>query len=140
MLTRGSIVLVAILGLAGCGDSQPATKGTEGQAAPAGTAGAVGPAGPAGPLGPAGPPGPAGPAGPPGPPGPAGSADSNGIRFIDMECRGPCSIACEDQERILSTLAVNPGGTFTLESENRTTFRPSRRNTANKVSVACMKQ
>jgi hypothetical protein len=80
-----------------------------------------------------GPPGPAGPAGPPGPPGPSG----NVIRFVVGECRQACTVACEANERILNTYAINPGGTFVLEEQNRATFRPQQEGTAIKVVVAC---
>jgi hypothetical protein len=70
-------------------------------------------------------PGPPGPAGPAGPPGPAGSSGTV-IRF-----------ACEANERILNTYAINPGGTFVFEEDNRATFRPQRQGVAVKVVVAC---
>src|SRR5262249_50508156 len=69
-----------------------------------------------------GPPGPAGPAGPPGPAGPSGTV----IRFVEGECRQACTVACEANERILNTYAINPGGTFVFEEDNRATFRPTR--------------
>ena len=59
-------------------------------------------AGPPGDKGDQGPPGPAGPAGPVGP---AGTV----IRFVDGECRQACTVACEANERILTTPAINPG-------------------------------
>jgi hypothetical protein len=83
-------------------------------------------------------PGPAGPAGPAGPPGPAG-APGTVIRFIDSECREPCTVTCEANERILNTYAVTPGGAFTLEDYNRVTFRPARQGIPIKVSVACVR-
>ena len=36
------------------------------------------------------------------------------------------SLACEANERILSTFAIGPGGTFIFEEENRATFVPQR--------------
>jgi hypothetical protein len=87
-------------------------------------------AGPQGEKGGQGPPGPAGPAGPAGPGGTV-------IRFVDGECRQACTVACEANERILSTHAINPGGTFVFEDEGRATFRPSRQGVAVKVVVAC---
>src|SRR6516165_12608960 len=81
-------LLLALLALSACEDKQVA--------------------GPQGEKGEQGPPGPAGAAGPVGP---AGTA----IRFVDGECRQACTVACEANERILSTHAVNPGGTFVFE-------------------------
>jgi hypothetical protein len=37
------------------------------------------------------------------------------IRFVEGECRQACTIACEDNERILNTFAINPGGTFVFD-------------------------
>src|SRR5438552_16479000 len=79
------------------------------------------------------PPGPAGPAGPPGPPGPSGTV----IRFVEGECRQACTVACEANERILNSYAINPGGTFVFEEENRATFRPQRQGVTVKVMLAC---
>jgi hypothetical protein len=87
-------------------------------------------AGPQGEKGEQGPPGPAGPAGPVGPSGTV-------IRFVDGECRQACTVACEANERILTTYAINPGGTFVFEDEGRATFRPQRQGVAVKVVVAC---
>ena len=81
----------------------------------------------------AGPPGPAGPVGPPGPPGPSGTV----IRFVEGECRQACTVACEANERILNSYAINPGGTFVFEDENRATFRPQRQGVTVKVVLAC---
>ena len=89
---------------------------------------------PQGEKGEAGPPGPAGPAGPAGPPGPGGTV----IRFVDGECRQACTVACEANERILTTHALNPGGTFVFEEDNRATFRPQRQGTTVKIVVACV--
>ena len=60
------------------------------------------------------------------------------IRFIDLECRGPCVISCEASERILNVYAMNPGGAFVFEDENRATFRPQRAGASTKVNVACI--
>jgi hypothetical protein len=81
-----------------------------------------------------GPPGPAGPAGPAGAPGAEGTA----IRLVDGECMSPCTVACEDSERILSTYAIQPGGTFTFQSDSRATFRPQQPGVASKVVLACI--
>jgi hypothetical protein len=79
--------------------------------------------------------GPAGPEGPPGPAGPAGRSTS--IRFVNGECRQVCMVACEDNERILETIAINPGGTFTFDADNKATFRPEQQDTPVKVILAC---
>jgi hypothetical protein len=83
-----------------------------------------------------------GPAGAPGPPGPAGPVGTSGtiIRFVDGECRQACLMACEQDERILSVYAINPGGTFTFDAENKATFRPQRQGAAVKVVLACVQK
>jgi len=106
-------LLLAPLALSACEEKQAATQGEKGDP---------------------GPPGPAGPAGPPGPAGPSGTV----VRFVDGECRQACTVACEANERILSTHAMNPGGTFIFEEDNRATFRPQRQGVAIKVMVACI--
>ena len=103
-------LLLAPLALSACEEKQVAAPGEKGEA---------------------GPPGPAGPAGPAGPGGTV-------IRFVDGECRQACTVACEANERILSTHALNPGGTFIFEEDNRATFRPQRQGVAIKVMVACV--
>ena len=108
---RWLIVLVA-LGVSACGEQPVAQKGETGAQ---------------------GPPGPEGPAGPPGLVGPSGSF----IRFVDGECRQACTLACQDDERILSSYAINPGGSFVFDSENKATFRPQRQGVAVKVVLAC---
>jgi hypothetical protein len=60
------------------------------------------------------------------------------IRFVEGECRQPCKVACEENERILNTFAINPGGTFTFEADNQATFRPQRQGAAAKVILACV--
>jgi hypothetical protein len=80
-----------------------------------------------------GPPGPEGPAGPLGPVGPSGTF----IRIVDGECRQACTLACQDNERILTAYAINPGGSFVFDSENKATFRPQRQGVAVKVVLAC---
>ena len=111
MLFRRLIVLGA-LGLSACGEQPAPQKGETGTQ---------------------GPPGPEGPAGPPGPVGPGGTS----IRFVDGECRQACTLACQDNERILSTYAINPGGSFVFDSEFKATFRPQRQGVAVKVVLAC---
>ena len=44
-------------------------------------------------------------------------AGAGPIRFVDGECRQACTLACQDNERILSTYAINPGGSFVFNSE-----------------------
>ena len=89
------------------------------------------------PPGPKGDPGPAGAAGPRGAAGPAGTSGTV-VRFVDGECRAPCVVACEGEERILSTYALNPGGTFLFEADNRATFRPQQQGVSTKVVLACV--
>ena len=82
--------------------------------------------------------------GPPGPAGPRRTARSCGpdgvsgtvIRFVEGECRQACTLACEDNERILSTYAVNPGGSFVFDADNKATFRPQRQGVSVKVLLA----
>jgi len=62
------------------------------------------------------------------------------IRFVDGQCGQPCTVACEANERILDTYAINPGGTFVFEDENRTTFRPEQQSVAVKVGVASVRK
>jgi hypothetical protein len=82
-----------------------------------------------------GPPGSEGPPGPPGPPGTPGAV----IRSVNGDCSNPsCIIACEADEKILSTYAINPGGTFSYEAYNRAIFRPQRSGVAVKVMLACI--
>jgi hypothetical protein len=101
-------VLLALLALSACEEKQQL-------AGPQGEKGEQGPPGPAGPVGPSG----------------------TVIRFVDGECRQACTVACEANERILTTYAINPGGTFVFEDEGRATFRPQRQGVAVKVVVAC---
>jgi hypothetical protein len=105
------LVVLGALDLSACGE-QPVQKGEAGAQ---------------------GPPGPEGPAGPPGPVGQSGTF----IRFVDGECRQACTLACQDDERILSTYAINPGGSFAFDSENKATFRPQKQGVAVKVVLAC---
>jgi len=115
MQVRWFIVVLLVALLSGCGEKEVA-RGEKGD------------------------PGPAGPAGTPGPPGPAGPVGLSGtiIRFVDGECRQPCTIACEDNERILNTYAINPGGTFVFDADNKATFRPQRPGVSVKVVLACV--
>ena len=112
-------IVFLILALSACGENPGAQKGEKGDQ------------GPAGPEGPSGPPGPAGP------PGTSGTI----IRFVDSECRQVCTVACEEDERILSSHAINPGGTFTFDADNsKATFRPQRQGVPIRVVLACVKK
>ena len=83
-----------------------------------------------------------GPAGDPGAPGPAGPAGASGtiIRFVDGECSQACVVACEDNERIIETIAINPGGTFIFDADNKATFRPEQQDRPVKVILACVRK
>ena len=117
MQVRWLIVLL-VLALSACGEQPMAQKGEKGeQGAP----------------GPEGPPGPAGPVGPTG-------LSGTSIRFVEGECRQACTVACGENERILSTYAINPGGTFVFDAESKATFRPQRQGTAVKVILACVEK
>jgi hypothetical protein len=121
MQVRCFIVLL-MLALSACGENPVAQKGEKGDQ---------------------GAPGPVGPSGPPGPAGPVGAAGLRGpvIRFVDIECRQVCFVACEENERILSSHAINPGGTFTFDADNRkATFRPQQQGVPVKVVVACVQK
>ena len=114
MQVRWLIVLL-LLGLSACGEQPVSQKGEKGDP---------------------GPPGPAGPAGPLGPVGPSGISGTV-IRFVEGECRQACTLACEDNERILTTYAINPGGSFVFDTDNKATFRPQRQGVSVKVVLAC---
>lgn len=114
-----ALTLIAAFALGGCSDGFDAIKGEKGEKGDAGKEGERGPAGPGGPAGPAG---------------PTGTV----IRFVEGECRQACKVACEENERILTTYAINPGGTFTFEADNQATFRPQRQGAAAKVILACV--
>jgi hypothetical protein len=84
-----------------------------------------------------------GPAGPEGAPGPVGAAGMSGtvIRFVEIECRQICFVACKENERILSSYAINPGGAFTFDADNRkATFRPQLQGAPVKVVLACVEK
>jgi hypothetical protein len=103
--------------LAACGDSQP-VKGEKGDQ---------------GPAGPPGPPGPSGAAGSPGPPGTV-------IRMTEYECRGPCSLTCEANEKILNAYVLGgASGRLIFDDVSRATFRPQgTAATPIRVVVACI--
>jgi hypothetical protein len=109
------LIVLFLLGLSACGEQPVSQKGEKGDP---------------------GPPGPAGPAGPLGPVGPTGISGTV-IRFVEGECRQACMLACEDNERILSTYAISPGGSFVFEANNKATFRPQRQGVSVKVVLAC---
>jgi hypothetical protein len=59
------------------------------------------------------------------------------IRFVEIECRQICFVACKENERILSAYAINPGGTFTFDADNRkAAFRPQLQGALVKVVLA----
>jgi len=109
------LIVLLLLGLSACGEQPVSQTGEKGDP---------------------GPPGPAGPAGPLGPVGPSGISGTV-IRFVEGECRQACTLACEDNERILSTYAINPGGSFVFDADNKATFRPQRQGVSVKVVLAC---
>ena len=111
MQVRWLIVLL-VLGLSACGEQPVAQKAEKGDQGPPGS---EGPAGPAGPIG----------------------ISGTVIRFVEGECRQACTLACEDNERILSTYAINPGGSFVFDADNKATFRPQRQGVSVKVVLAC---
>src|SRR5204862_6161445 len=101
MLIRFAAVMLACMAVVACGSSEPPQKGERGEA---------------------GPPGPPGPAGPPGPP------SASAMRFAEFGCQQPtCTASCNDNERLVSAYAVNPGGVFVFEDDRRVTFRAARR-------------
>jgi hypothetical protein len=107
------LIVLSMLTLSACGENQVAPKGERGDP---------------------------GPPGPEGPPGPAGAAGESGtvIRFVDSECRQVCFVACSENERILSSYAINSEGTFTFDPDNwKATFRPERQGVSVKVVLAC---
>jgi hypothetical protein len=112
-------LIVSALLLSACGENPATPQAVQGEQGPAG---------------------PEGQAGPPGPPGPAGPAGASGlaVRFTESECRAACTVACGGNERILNTYAINPGGAFTFEEDNRATFRPQRPGVSIRVVVACI--
>jgi hypothetical protein len=63
------------------------------------------------------------------------------IRFVEIECRQICFVACKENERILSACAINPGGTFTFDADNRkAAFRPQLQGALVKVVLACVEK
>jgi len=115
------LVLLMSIALAGCGQGQgqAANKGEKGDPGADGAPGAPGPAGP------------------PGPPGPAGSGGT-ALRFAEFSCpQAACAVACNDEERILTAYALNPGGTFVFEDDRKATFRPARR-PSGKIVLICV--
>ena len=79
-------------------------------------------------------PGPPGP-GPPGPPGPAASGSA--IRIVTTPChQTACSASCKEDEQILNTYALDPGGAIDFKDERNVTFRPKQRPTV--LVLACI--
>jgi hypothetical protein len=107
-------IILLLLALSACGENPVAQKGERGDQ------------------------GPPGPEGPRGPAGPAGL--SAAIRFVEGECRQPCIVACEDNERILNTFAMNPGGTFIFDADNKATFQSEQQDRPVKVILACVRK
>jgi hypothetical protein len=94
------------------------------------------------PKGEKGDPGPPGPAGPPGPQGPAGPPSRGGaaIRFAEFTCQAVCSANCEQNERLINAFALNPAGTFTVESDRGIIYTPPRRGPSGKLVLVCVPQ
>ena len=110
-----SLVTLSLL-LGGCSKDQTAPKGEKGDAGP------PGPAGPLGPQGPAGPPGRGG-----------------GFRFAEFTCQqAACSASCEASERLVNAFALNPAGTFTVESDRAVIYTPPRRGPSGKLVLVCV--
>ena len=106
-----SLVLLSVLLLAACGQSEPPAKGETG------------------------PPGPIGPPGPAGPPGP--SASGPAIRIITQPCdQAACGASCGENEQILNAYALNPGGAIGFIDERNVTFRPKERPAV--LALACI--
>ena len=121
MHARLAMLLLLSVTLSACGPGQSAIKGDKGDPGAEGAPGA------------------AGPAGPQGPPGPAG-ASGTPLRFAEFACpQAACAVTCNDNERILTAYALNPGGTFVYEDDKRATFRPARR-PSGKIVLICVPQ
>jgi hypothetical protein len=104
--------------LGGCGQDQLLPKGEKGD---------PGPEGPAGPAGPAGPPGPSGQGG--------------AIRFAEFTCSQPaCSASCEQNERLVNAYALNPAGTYTVESDRSIVYTSPKRGPSGKLVLVCVAQ
>ncbi|MGZ8371850.1 MAG: hypothetical protein ACXW3G_02945 [Rhodoplanes sp.] len=110
-----SLMTLSLL-VGGCGQEQAVTKGEKGDA---------------------------GPAGPPGPPGPAGPAGrgGGGVRFAEFTCQqAACSASCEQSERLMNAFALNPAGTFTVESDRAIIYTPPKRGPSGKLVLVCAPQ
>ncbi len=118
---RKLVVSLAAVSLLAAGCGQEAVKGEKGDA---------------------GPPGPAGAAGPPGPAGPAGLAGGGGaVRFAEFTCQQTaCSANCEQNERLINAFALNPAGTFTIESDRAVIYTPPKRGPSGKLVLICVIQ
>jgi hypothetical protein len=92
---------------------------------------------PKGEKGDPGPPGPAGPAGPAGPPG----RGAGGVRFAEFTCpQAACSASCEQNERLINAFALNPAGTYTVESDRAIIYTPPKRGPSGKLVLVCVAQ
>ena len=101
---RHVLVILAVLMLAACGQSEPPAKGE---------------------AGPAGPPGPPGPAGPPSA---VSGAQGPNIKVIPKPCdQLSCGASCEENDQIIYAYALNPGGVIAFVDERSVTFRPNKR-------------
>jgi len=91
------------------------------------------PKGGQGPPGPAGPPAlhargtsgrPMGGAGAPGSAEPAGARGPSGAasRLLEHECRGPCTVSREANEKVVNAYATNLAGAFTYDADGRANF------------------
>jgi hypothetical protein len=120
-LTRKLVVSLAAVSLLAAGCGRESVKGEKGEV---------------------GPPGPAGPAGPPGPAGPAGPAGGGGaVRFAEFTCQqAACSANCEQNERLINAFALNPAGTFTIESDRAVIYTPPKRGPSGKLVLICVIQ
>lgn len=101
---RGVICVVIALAVvsSGCAPDQIAEKGETGERGPAG---------------------PRGPGGPPGSPGPPARWAT--LRFAEFTCDAPaCSASCETNERLLRAYAINPAGTFMIDTVRSVIYRP----------------
>jgi hypothetical protein len=111
MLTRFAVAALLCLAIAGCGrQEQAAQKGEKGEA---------------------------GSPGPPGPPGPQGPPGAGTLRFAEFGCQQAiCTASCNNNERLVSAYALNPGGVFVFEDDRRVTFRATRR-PSGKIVLVC---
>jgi hypothetical protein len=68
-----------------------------------------------------------------------GPAGGGTVRFAEFACQlAACTVACNDDERILNAYALNPAGTFVFETDSRASYRP-RGQQSGKIVLACVK-